>query len=105
MGSDASLAEENIMQSQNRILDDLAHVAGGALGAISGLKQEIEAMIRDRLEKFMANGNFVRRDEFDAVKEMAANARAEQEKLTQKVAQLEQQLASKKVSAARKKNP
>ncbi len=92
------------MQSQNRIFDDIAHVAGGALGAISGLKQEMEALIRDRVERFMTNGNFVRRDEFDAVKEMAATARAEQERLTVRVAQLEQTLASTISRAPRRKN-
>ena len=92
------------MQSQNRIFDDIAHVAGGALGAISGLKQEMEALIRDRVERFMTNGNFVRRDEFDAVKEMAATARAEQERLTVRVAQLEQTLAATISRAPRRKH-
>ncbi len=41
------------MQSQNRIFDDLARSSGGALSALSGLKQEIEAMVRDRLERVM----------------------------------------------------
>ena len=77
------------MQSQNRIFDDLARVAGGALGALTSLKDEIEAMIRDRLERFMADGNFVRREEFDVVKAMAAEARAEQERLALRVAELE----------------
>ena len=77
------------MQSQNRIFDDIARVAGGALGAITSLKDEIEAMIRDRLERFMADGNFVRREEFDVVRAMAAEARAEQERLNVRVAELE----------------
>ena len=77
------------MQSQNRIFDDLARVAGGALGALTSLKDEMEAMIRDRLERFMADGNFVRREEFDVVRAMAAEARAEQERLAQRVAALE----------------
>lgn len=77
------------MHSQNRIFDDLARVAGGALGALTSLKDEIEAMIRDRLERFMADGNFVRREEFDVVRAMAAEARAEQERLAVRVAALE----------------
>jgi BMFP domain-containing protein YqiC len=84
------------MQSQNRIFDDLAKVAGGALSALGGLKQEMEAMVRDRFERFMAEGNFVRREEFDAVQAMAAAARAEQERLSARVAALEEQLAAKK---------
>jgi BMFP domain-containing protein YqiC len=83
------------MQSQNRIFDDIAKVAGGALSALSGLKQEVEAMVRDRMERFMADGNFVRREEFDVVQAMAAAARAEQEKLAARVAELEKALAAK----------
>lgn len=84
------------MQSQNRIFDDIAKVAGGALSALGGLKQEIEATVRDRLERFMADGNFVRREEFDAVQAMAAAARMEQEKLNARVAALEAALAARK---------
>ena len=83
------------MQSQNRIFDDLAKVAGGALSALGGLKQEVEAMVRDRFERFMAEGNFVRREEFDAVQAMAAAARMEQEKLLARVAALEEALKRK----------
>lgn len=92
------------MQSQKRIFDDIAHVAGGALGAISGLKQEMEALIRDRVERFMASGNFVHRDEFDAVKEMAANARTEQEQLTVRMEELEKALSTKTSRAPRRTN-
>jgi BMFP domain-containing protein YqiC len=80
---------EDAMQSQNRIFDDLAKVAGGALSALGGLKQEMETLVRDRLERFMAEGNFVRREEFDAVQAMAAAARTEQEQLNKRV-ELEQ---------------
>ena len=79
----------------NRIFDDIAKVAGGALSALGNLKQEVEAMVRDRLERFMAEGNFVRREEFDVVQAMASTARAEQEKLAARVAELERQLAAK----------
>jgi BMFP domain-containing protein YqiC len=81
------------MQSQNRIFDDLAKVAGGALGALSSLKQEIEAMVRERVERFMSENNMVPRAEFDAVKAMAAEARAEQERLNARIAALEAALA------------
>jgi len=81
------------MQTQNRIFDDLARVAGGALSALTSVKDEIEAMIRDRFERFMTDGNFVRREEFDVVRAMAAEARAEQERLARRVAELEAALA------------
>lgn len=94
------------MQSQNRIFDDIARVAGGALGALTSLKDEIEAMVRDRMERFMADGNFVRREEFDVVRAMAAEARAEQERLAARVAALEAALQkSPEREAALKKKP
>jgi BMFP domain-containing protein YqiC len=83
------------MQSQNRIFDDMARVAGGALNALTSLKDEIEAMIRDRMERFMTEGNFVRREEFDVVRAMAAEARAEQERLVKRIAELERALGEK----------
>jgi len=89
-----------IMQSQNRIFDDLAKVAGGALGALSNLKQEMEAMVRDRVERFMADNNMVPREEFEAVKAMAAEARAEQERLAARVAALEAALNAKSGAAS-----
>ena len=88
--------EDCAVQSQNRIFDDIARVAGGALSALGGLKQEIEAMVRDRFERFMAEGNFVRREEFDVVQAMVAAARAEQEKLTARVTELERSLSAKR---------
>ena len=93
------------MQSQNRIFDDLARVAGGALGALTSLKDEIEAMIRDRLERFMAEGNFVRREEFDIVRAMASEARAEQERVAKRIAELEGMLAGKSSKRARANTP
>ena len=90
------------MQSQNRIFDDLARVAGGALSALAGVRDEIEAMIRDRLERFMADGDFVRREEFEVVRAMASEARAEQERLAQRLASLEAALSVDK-SAARER--
>ena len=83
------------MQSQNRIFDDLAKVAGGALGAFSNFKPEMEAMVRDRVERFMADNNMVPREEFEAVKAMAAEARAEQERLAARIAALEAAAAAK----------
>ena len=80
------------MQTDNRLLDDLARVAGPALGAAGGVKGEFESLVRRQFEKILDGMDMVSRDEFDAVKEMAAKARAEQETLTLKVEQLEKML-------------
>ena len=82
------------MQTDSHLLDDVARVATGAMGAASGLKGEIDAMIRRRLEAILARMDLVPRDEFDAVKEMAARARSENEELAERLARLEAKLAA-----------
>ena len=82
------------MQTDSHILDDVARVATGAMGAASGLKGELDAMVKRRLEAVLARMDLVPRDEFDAVKEMAARARSESEALAERVAQLEARLAA-----------
>jgi BMFP domain-containing protein YqiC len=82
------------MQSQNRFFDDLSRVASGALGTLAGVKGEVEARLREQLERVLAGMDLVRREEFEAVKEMAAKARAEQEDLERRVAALEARLAA-----------
>ncbi len=77
------------MQTSNRILDDLAKVASGAVSTAAGVKEEIEAIIRQRLEKFLANADLVSREEFEVVKAMASEARAEQERLIKRLKALE----------------
>ena len=65
------------MQTQNRLLDDLARVATSALGVAAGMRGEIEARLRDQFERILSNMDLVTREEFDAVKAMAAKARGE----------------------------
>ena len=66
------------MQVDNRFLDDLARVANGAVGALSGVREEVEAMVRQRAERLLADMDLVTREEFEAVKAVAAKARLEQ---------------------------
>lgn len=82
------------MQTQNPFFDDIARVAGGALGALSGLKAEVEALVRQQFERIMAGADMVPRDEFEAVRAMAIKARAGQEDLEARVAALESRLAA-----------
>lgn len=90
------------MQTDNRLLDDLARVAGGAMGALSGVRTEVEEMVRQRLERLLADMDLVPRDEFEAVQAMAEKARLEQEKLEKRVATLEAALAEKKPAKPRR---
>ena len=80
------------MQSQNRIFDDIARVAAGAVGALSGVRDEVEARLRDQLERVLAGMDLVSREEFEAVKAMAAKAREEQELLLRRIESLESRL-------------
>jgi BMFP domain-containing protein YqiC len=82
------------MQSQNRFFDDLARVASGAVGALSGVRGEVEARLREQLERVLAGMDLVTREEFEAVKAMASKARAEQEDLAKRLAELEARLAA-----------
>ncbi len=81
------------MQSQNRFFDDMARVASGAVGALAGVRGEIEARFRDQLERILTGMDLVSREEFEAVKAMAAKAREEQELLQRRIEALEARLA------------
>src|ERR1700761_4064767 len=93
------------MQSQNRLLDDLARVATGALGAFTGMRGEVETRLREQFERILGRMNLVTREEFDAVKAMAAKARTAQEALEKRVAQLEAKLGGAKSGGSREKAP
>ncbi len=77
------------MQSQNRIFDDLSKVASGMVGTLAGVGRELEGLVRQQVEKLVGGMDFVRRDEFEAVKEMAATARAEADALKARLDALE----------------
>ena len=91
------------MQTDNRLLDDLARMANGALNTLSGLREEIESRVRERVERVLTDMDMVPRDEFDAVKAMAQTARAEQEDLAAKVVLLEERLARLEAAAKPKR--
>jgi BMFP domain-containing protein YqiC len=93
-------AEDEEMQTQNRFFDDLARVAAGAMGTLSGVRSEVETRVREQLERVLAGMDLVSRDEFEAVKAMAAKARSEQEDLQKRVAELESRLAAREVGSS-----
>ncbi|MCA3245732.1 MAG: accessory factor UbiK family protein [Azospirillum sp.] len=80
------------MQSDNKILDDLSRAATGALSAFGAIRQEVEAQARLVLERWLQTQNLVAREEFEAIKEMAANARLENERLAERLAAMEAEL-------------
>ncbi|MBN8875377.1 MAG: accessory factor UbiK family protein [Rhodospirillales bacterium] len=81
------------MSDRPRIFDDLAGVAGGAISALAGLREEAESLVRARIDDAIRKLDLLRREELDAVAEMAANAREEQENAAVKLAALEARLS------------
>jgi BMFP domain-containing protein YqiC len=77
------------MQTRSRLLDDLARVANSAAGVATGMREEIEAVVQQRVERILARMNLVTRDEFEVVKAMVAKARSEQEALEKRTSDLE----------------
>ena len=102
------------MQTKSRVLDDLARLASGALGVAAGMRGEIETRLREQFERALSQMDIVPREEFEAVKEIAAQARMEQERLAERLAALEAQGAAnttrpigtvpKKTPSSKKKN-
>ena len=82
------------MQTQNPLLDDLARVATSALGALTGVRAEVEARVRDQLERVLSRMDLVTREEFEAARAMAAKARLEQEALVARLEAIEARLAA-----------
>jgi len=77
------------MQSENRFFDDLAKMINGVAGTVAGAGREAEAAMRERAKEFVGRMDFVSREEFEAVKEMAAKARVEAEALKARLDKLE----------------
>ena len=89
------------MRNQNRFLDDLAKLLNSAAGVAASVRDEAGSQIRGKLENWFAGLDFVARDEFEAVKEMAARARIEQQRLAARLDRLEGK-RSKSTAAAKK---
>jgi BMFP domain-containing protein YqiC len=81
------------MAERPRFFEDLAGVAGGAISALAGLRDETEAMIRARVDETIRKLELVRREELEAVAELAARARAGQEVAEARLAEVEARLA------------
>jgi BMFP domain-containing protein YqiC len=77
------------MQANNRVLDDMVKVANGALGAMTGVKSEVESAMRQQFERVLSQMDVVSREEFEVVEAMASKARSENAELAEKLAALE----------------
>ena len=86
------------MQTRDKFFDDLSQLLTNAAGMAQGMKTEAETALRSRFERWLAEVSIVSRDEFDAVREMAAKAREENERLAARIAELEAKLAEQSES-------
>ena len=93
------------MQSEQRLVDDLAKVLNGVAGTVAGMGREAEASMRERAREWAGGLDLVSREEFDVVKTLAANARAEADALGKRVAALESALQAKGSAAPAKAKP
>ncbi len=89
-----------MVQTTNRFFDEAARLMNDAAGVAQGVRREFETLFRTQAERILRDLDVVRRDEFEAVKEMARLAREQNEALTARVAALEAALAAKTATAA-----
>ena len=83
------------MQSDNPLISDFVKLMNSAAGTLAGMTREARETARERVKEAMGGLDFVSREEFDAVKAMAATARAESEALKTRIEALEAKLAGK----------
>jgi BMFP domain-containing protein YqiC len=83
-------------QTNNRFLDELAKLMTDAAGAAQGMRRDFETLMKSQGERILREMDVVQREEFEAVKEMAAKAREENEQLGARLAALEAAIATLK---------
>ena len=79
-------------QTSNRLLDEFAKLMTDAAGVAQGLRREVETAMKGQAERFLSDMDVVQREEFEAVREMAARAREENEALKRRIEALEAKL-------------
>lgn len=92
--------------NDKQIFDDVARLATGAVGALSGFRQHLRQEIKSQLDRFLIELDLVPRSDFEAVEQMAKQARLDNESLNKRLADLEARLGGAKTAAAPvKKSP
>ena len=77
------------MQTRNKVFEDISQLMTNAMGVAQGAKEEAETAMKSLLDRWLADRDFVTREEFDAVRAMAQKAREENEALKARIAALE----------------
>jgi len=90
------------MQSENKMFDDMVKMMNGLAGTFAGMGREAEASAREKMKEWIGGADFVGRDEFEAVKAMAAAARDENEALKVRIAALEAKIGGPAAGPAKR---
>ena len=77
------------MQTRNKLMDDISQLMTNAMGVAQGARDEAETAMKSVIDRWLADRDFVTREEFDAVRAMAQKAREENEALSARIAALE----------------
>lgn len=94
-----------VLKTDNRFFDDLAKVATGAVGALSGVRGQIRQEIRTQINRFIVEMDFVPREDFETVEAVAREARLQAQRLEARVIELEQHLGIQKAKTPSKTKP
>lgn len=87
--------QETMMQTQSPFFDEIAKLMSEAAGAVDGVRREAETVARGQLQRLLADMDLVTREDFETVRDLAVAARAENEKLAARIAELEARLGQK----------
>jgi BMFP domain-containing protein YqiC len=90
------------MQSENKMFDDMVKMMNGLAGTFAGMGREAESSAREKMKEWIGGADFVGRDEFEAVKAMAAAARDENEALKARIAALEAKVGGPAAAPAKR---
>lgn len=88
------------MQTRAKFFDDISQLMTNAAGVAQGVREEMETVVKSRVERFLADSDLVTREEFEAVREMAQKAREENESLAARIAALEAKHGSESTGGA-----
>lgn len=83
-------------ETRGRVFDELGKLMTDAAGAASGVRREVETVVRSQASRVLSELDVVRRDEFEAVRAMAVKAREENERLAERLAALEAEIGAKR---------
>ncbi|MAC77699.1 MAG: pyrroline-5-carboxylate reductase [Rhodobacteraceae bacterium] len=83
------------MQTRNKLMDDISQLVTNAMGVAHGAREEAETAMKSMIDRWLADRDFVTREEFDAVRAMAQKAREENTALEARIAALEARMDGK----------